>query len=90
MSNLSRPLILDLDFHCKFKIVTDWDENGKIFLHNNGQIITHAIRLLNALSKLESFQYQEIPSNTMGVIQTKLNKKNTKNKSGEPDLHNQC
>ena len=61
MSNLRRSLIFGLDFHHKIRIGTNWNETGKLFLHKNGQIITHAIITPTALSKLESIKYRETP-----------------------------
>ena len=42
--NLTRPLISHLYFHHKYRIGINWDENGKLFLYKNDQVITHIIR----------------------------------------------
>ena len=62
------------------------NENGKLFLHKNGWIITHTIRPPAALSKLESIQYQEIIPYATTLIEAK--QKGLNNEPEEPQLHN--
>ena len=70
--NSTRPLILGLNFNQKFRIRMDWNTNGRLFLHMNGHIITHTIKLSQTPSKLKSIQYQEIPTYTTAIIQVEL------------------
>ena len=66
--NLTRQLILGIDYHHMFMIGTDWDGNGILFLHKNAHIISHSIRLSQTFPKVESAMYQEIPPYIIAVI----------------------
>ena len=57
MPKSSRPINLHEDFYQKFRIQADWDENGKLFLHKNNQLITHAIGPPAVFSNLRSTKY---------------------------------
>ena len=68
---VTTPFIFSLNLHYKFQIEMDWDVNGKLFLHKNGQVITLAFASSETFSKLQSAKHQEIQAYTTVVIQAK-------------------
>ena len=62
---LTHCLLLGLNFHHNFRIWTDLDKHGKLFLHQNSKPIAHASPL-KSTANIESIKYQEIlPYNTI-------------------------
>ena len=52
--------MLELDFQYKFRIGTDWDKDGKLFLHQTGKLITYT-RPAKLIANIKSIKYQENP-----------------------------
>ena len=61
-------MILGLDFNHKFRIGTDGDKDGKLFVYRDGKLFNHA-RQLNFISNIQFIKYQETITYTTAVNQ---------------------
>ena len=75
--DLTRPMIIGLDFMQKFRVGTNWSSKGKFILETRGKVLVESMEVQKNGPRLYTKQDIEIPGRTIATIEVGIDPNET-------------